>query len=189
MRELGIENFYIEVLEECSVDKLNEREQFYITLFDSWKNGYNNGNSQNFLDGENNCNAKMTEKEIEDIRLRQSKMIEDRNTIYQDYKDKITWSNFAYICKYLTWPDILKEYNTPEIMKWHEERVGNNKIKLSLFDIENIIKMRYEQKKTNIEIGKIYNKHPKTISRIFSGVYYKKEVEFLKETKPELFSN
>lgn len=36
---------------------------------------------------------------------------------------------------------------------------------------------------------KIYNKNVVTIRRIFENVYYKKEMKFLKETKPELFPN
>lgn len=35
MRELGIENFYVEVVEECNTEQLNEREQHYIDKFDS----------------------------------------------------------------------------------------------------------------------------------------------------------
>ena len=37
----GKENFYIELLEETTPDKLNEREIYYIEKFDSYKNGYN----------------------------------------------------------------------------------------------------------------------------------------------------
>ena len=34
-------NFSFEVLEECSADQLNSREQFYIDKFDSFNHGYN----------------------------------------------------------------------------------------------------------------------------------------------------
>lgn len=37
----GENSFVYEILEQCSKDKLNEREQFYIALFDSFKNGFN----------------------------------------------------------------------------------------------------------------------------------------------------
>lgn len=40
----GKENFYIELLEETTPDKLDEREIFYIKKFDSYKNGYNSTN-------------------------------------------------------------------------------------------------------------------------------------------------
>ena len=41
MRKYGIENFNFEVLEECKVEELNDREKFWISKFDSYKNGYN----------------------------------------------------------------------------------------------------------------------------------------------------
>lgn len=37
----GIENFNFEILEECALEELNNREKFYIQKFDSIKNGYN----------------------------------------------------------------------------------------------------------------------------------------------------
>ena len=37
----GEQSFTYEILELCSKNKLNEREQFYISIFDSFKNGFN----------------------------------------------------------------------------------------------------------------------------------------------------
>ena len=37
----GKDNFVYEVLELCPKEKLNEREQFYIKIFDTFENGYN----------------------------------------------------------------------------------------------------------------------------------------------------
>ena len=41
MREYGIDNFEFEVIEECSEKELNEKEQFWISFYNSFKNGYN----------------------------------------------------------------------------------------------------------------------------------------------------
>lgn len=41
MREYGIENFLFETIEECPVEKLNEREKYWIAYYNSYKNGYN----------------------------------------------------------------------------------------------------------------------------------------------------
>lgn len=41
MRLFGVENFNFEVIEECSLDQLNEKEKFYIHKYDSLNNGYN----------------------------------------------------------------------------------------------------------------------------------------------------
>ena len=45
MQKYGIENFSIEILEECSKEKLNEKECFYIEKFKSYDKdiGYNIG--------------------------------------------------------------------------------------------------------------------------------------------------
>ena len=41
IRKYGIENFIFEVLEECNVSELNEKERFYIQKYNSYFNGYN----------------------------------------------------------------------------------------------------------------------------------------------------
>lgn len=44
MREIGIENFYIELVEDypCeNIEQLNAREGYYIRQYDSFHNGYN----------------------------------------------------------------------------------------------------------------------------------------------------
>ena len=37
----GIDKFHMYLLEECTIDKLNEREIYYISIFNSYKDGYN----------------------------------------------------------------------------------------------------------------------------------------------------
>lgn len=41
MQNNGIENFSFEVLEYCPIEKLNEREKYWIKKYDSIQNGYN----------------------------------------------------------------------------------------------------------------------------------------------------
>lgn len=41
MRKEGIDNFTFELLEACSSADLNEKENFYIKLYDSYHFGYN----------------------------------------------------------------------------------------------------------------------------------------------------
>lgn len=40
-RKYGLENFDFQVIEECSVEELNKKEQYWITYYDSFFNGYN----------------------------------------------------------------------------------------------------------------------------------------------------
>ena len=41
IHKYGIQNFSVEVLEECDVEKLNSREIFYIAKYNTFKEGYN----------------------------------------------------------------------------------------------------------------------------------------------------
>ena len=41
MRKYGLDNFSFEILEECTIDKLNEREIYWIDYYNTYKNGYN----------------------------------------------------------------------------------------------------------------------------------------------------
>lgn len=47
MAEDGLESFSFELLEECSRDQLNEKERFYIQLYQSDKYGYNSNTGIN----------------------------------------------------------------------------------------------------------------------------------------------
>lgn len=55
IRKYGTENFIVEILEECNYEDLNSREIYYISKFNSFKNGYNStiggdGNRRLLLD-------------------------------------------------------------------------------------------------------------------------------------------
>lgn len=41
MNKYGVEHFSIELVEECDLDFLAEREQYWIAFYDSYTNGYN----------------------------------------------------------------------------------------------------------------------------------------------------
>jgi len=40
-RKYGINNFNFEVIEECSIDELNNKEEYWIKYYNSYNNGYN----------------------------------------------------------------------------------------------------------------------------------------------------
>ena len=41
MEKYGLNNFALEIIEECAQDKLDEREVYWIEYYDSYHNGYN----------------------------------------------------------------------------------------------------------------------------------------------------
>jgi hypothetical protein len=63
IRKYGIKNFSFEIIEECAIDELNEREIFYIAKYDSYENGYN----QTRGGTEKTYQRKLSEKEIDEI--------------------------------------------------------------------------------------------------------------------------
>lgn len=110
LRKYGFDNFEIVILEECQKSELNEKEKYWINYYDSFKNGYNStpgGNSVNYeilfseeikqkrlntlnenksLQGENHPRAKLTDKEVYNIRQRYIDG-ETVDQIWQDYKN------------------------------------------------------------------------------------------------------
>lgn len=51
-RKYGLDNFTWEILEECSQEKLDQKEKYYIQLFDTYFNGYNETTG-----GQDGCNS------------------------------------------------------------------------------------------------------------------------------------
>lgn len=41
MRKYGVENFHFEILEKCNIEKLDERERYWIKKLDTHTKGYN----------------------------------------------------------------------------------------------------------------------------------------------------
>lgn len=47
MQEFGIQNFSFELLEQCDREELNQKEKFYISLYQSCENGFNSNKGIN----------------------------------------------------------------------------------------------------------------------------------------------
>ena len=114
IQKYGINAFTYEILEECSIDKLNEREQYWIKYYNTIKNGYNcsAGGEQQSL-GENNGRAKLTEKDIIQIRKAYANH-EKQKDVYEKYKDIISFSYFQNLWQGRSWGHIMPEVFTKE---------------------------------------------------------------------------
>lgn len=118
MYKYGVENFYYEILEECSIEQLDEREIYYIQKYDSYNNGYNmtlGGEGNKY---ETNGRAILTLPQVEEIRLMYDARIPFREA-YQRYKGIISKRGFKKVWHYETWLGVLPEVYTDENMKWH----------------------------------------------------------------------
>ena len=72
-QKYGFENFDYLVIEECSKEKLNEREKYWINFYDSTnkEKGYNiseGGQDIVGAKGENHSQAKLTQEEVREIK-------------------------------------------------------------------------------------------------------------------------
>lgn len=60
MYSLGIENFSFEVVEECTIEELNDREEYWIKYYNSQENGYN-------ITSGGDCTGKLSSCDVKEI--------------------------------------------------------------------------------------------------------------------------
>ena len=155
LRKYGMENFDFEILEICEQDKLNEREKYYITLYDAYHNGYNETlGGDNIVpphDGEQHWLSKLTESEVIDIRNRYANH-EFKDDVYALYSNKIGTSGFHKIWNGETWKKIHMDVYTPENKEFHRKVRNSHPGKgLSPFSYADIVHIRTELKKGKTE--------------------------------------
>lgn len=128
MRKYGIDNFIIEEIDHTdSFEELGKLERFYIAKFNSQNPdiGYNitAGGEANQLDA--NPRAKVTLKDIIQIRRIYSMNELRCKECWQIYKDKISFSAFQKIWEGKTWTSVLPEVYTEENIKFHTSQKLN----------------------------------------------------------------
>lgn len=143
IQKYGKENFSFEVIEECSIEQLNEKETKWITYFNSVENGYNcsiGGNQQSI--GSNNGRAILTEDEVRIIRKAYSEHLR-RKDVYEQFKDKISFSTFANIWDGSSWSHIMSEVLTKENRDYYAaEATKGEKSNNSKFTDKEVIQIR-----------------------------------------------
>ena len=120
----GLNNFTFEVLEECEIQELNEKEQYWISYYNTYPNQYNMTPGGQFNAGECHPSHKLTEQDIINIRIRYSNK-ERKQEVYLDYKDRIGESGFGKIWKGETWKNIMPEIYTEENKQFHKHNTAN----------------------------------------------------------------
>ena len=125
MAELGIENFYLEIIEECPYDLLNEREQYWIQQYNSFKNGYNMTIGGDCSIGESNGRSILTQEQVEEIRMAYNNHIPFREVL-EKYKNIISKRGLQKVWHYETWLHILPEVYTDENKLWHSTYAKSN---------------------------------------------------------------
>lgn len=177
LRKYGVDNFNFEIIEECEKDKLKEREIYWISYYNSYKNGYNltiGGDIGGYdLKGIKHPNSKLTENDIIDIRNRYNNL-ERKMDVYLLYEDKINSTGFDKVWKGSTWTHILMDVYTPENKKFHARNTSmigskNGRSKLNENDVYNIRLRRKNKEK----MKDVYNDYSSLVSiSYFRHVWY-----------------
>ena len=71
MYSFGIDNFSFEVIEECTIEELNEKEEYWIKYYNSQEDGYN-------ITSGGDCTGKLSSDDVKNIiKLLQEKRIDN----------------------------------------------------------------------------------------------------------------
>ena len=162
---LGVDAFSFEIIEECSSENIDEREQYYIQKYDSINNGYNFqiGGNNNSL-GEGNGSARLTEADVIEIRKAYNKHLSPKEE-YAKYKDKITYSQFQSVWQGRSWASIMPEVFTEENKQFYRSGIAKATASLTLEEV-----LKYRQ---------FYVNH--TMPETYSLMCQEKGSNFLKE--------
>ena len=114
IQKYGIDAFAYVVLEECSLEELDEREKYWIQFFNTYKGfGYNCNAGGGDSRGENNGRTKLTNQDVAYIRECYD-LHRRRKEVYEQFKDRVSFDSFAAIWDGRTWKGIKQEVYTKE---------------------------------------------------------------------------
>lgn len=119
IQKYGKDSFLYEVIEECNIEELNQRETYWIQYFNTVNNGYNcniGGDQQSI--GEANGRAKLTEEDIKTIRIAYNEHKKQKE-VYENYKDLISFNHFQNIWQGRVWKHIMPEVFTEENKQYY----------------------------------------------------------------------
>ena len=115
IREYGLNNFELEVLEECTKDKLNEREIYWIKKLNTYENGYNNtpggyepceSQAHHLTD---HGRAQLTIGDVQMCRQAYKDGKSSREIYDKYFKNKISYSGFSAMWHGKNWKEVMPE--------------------------------------------------------------------------------
>ena len=158
IKEKGIEAFTYEILEECSIEKLSEREKYWTDKFGATKSGNKFDGGLRDVVGNNNPNKKITENDVIEIRKAYAAHKKQKD-VYEFYRDKISFSYFQNLWQGKSWAHIMPEVFTKENKEYYiyQNSNGSNGASAKFTDEEVInIRKRYENESAK-QIYQDYN--------------------------------
>lgn len=150
IKKLGKDAFTYEIVEECSIEKLNEREAYWEVYYNARENGYNKQKcGTTNLYGENNPNKKLSEKDVYFIRQSYNQHKKQKD-IYEYFKDIISFDYFQNLWQGRSWTHIMPEVFTEENKQYYiyQNSLGENGAAAKFTD-EEVIQIRQRYVKEN----------------------------------------
>lgn len=176
IEKYGVNAFTYEIIEQCSLEDLNECEQHWIKYYNTKNNGYNcNDGGDAATYGENNGRSKLTEEDVVEIRKAYNNHLKQKD-VYKKYEDKISFGYFQNLWQGRSWAHIMPEVFTEENKKYYiyQNSKGQNGASAKLTDEEVLlIRKRY----VNETAKSIYVDYKdkmsfQTLQQILWGRYY-----------------
>lgn len=163
IQKYGKDNFIYEIIEECSLEELNQKEQYWIATLNTVKNGYNcsEGGEQQSI-GENNGRSKLTEEDVKKIRQAYADHKKQKE-VYKEYKDIISFGYFQNLWQGRSWKHIMPEVFTKENKDYYIYQNSNGENGSSAqFSNEEVIKIR--ERYVNESAKQIYEDYQDRVS-------------------------
>ena len=142
----GADNFDFEIIEECPIEELYDRERYWIEYYDSFNHGYNQtkGGQHEYCG-----RRKLTVDDVIAIRTAYNNH-KKWSDVYENYKDLITVDGFKHIWQGNRWKSIMPEVYTKENKEYYKEISGFQPGDGNLSDEEVInIRKRYVNETAN----------------------------------------
>ena len=192
---LGVENFSFEIIEECELNSLDEKERYYINFYDSKNKGYNiqNGGANNSR-GEGNGRAKLSEQDVIEIRTAY-KNHKKQKDVFEKFQEKITWSNFQSVWQGRSWSHILPEVYTEENKNWYKtQNCQGEKGASATLSNQEVLQFRKEYvSKTAKEIYDLYQLSNRltysSFQKVLWGESYIHNIPVYKKSKKQWYLN
>lgn len=167
IQKYGKDSFTYEIVEQCAIEDLNIKEEYWIAYYDTMNNGYNcnPGGNQSSI-GENNGRAKLTIDDVYKIRLAYKDHKKQRD-VFEEFKDKISFAHFQNVWAGRSWPQVLPEVLTEENKNYYKYENSKGALGSSAkFSNEEVIAIR--QRYVNESAQSIYKDYSDRIS--FQGL-------------------
>ena len=182
----GIDNFTFEVIEECPVEQLDDRERYWINYYDSYNNGYNRTSGGKVVRGEEHGMAILTYDQVWEIRELYGQRVKRSDVFKRFAFTGITKRGFLKVWNCETWGDVHTDVYTPENKAWHKAQVGHSEDQIGLSSLDRAIKQDdidlwvqdYQNGMTINAIAKKYNRDNGTIEKYIHNPKAKIKVKY-----------